>query len=132
MAAPADLRFLVVDDFSTVRRVVRRQLADMGCERVEEAADGDGALAILKAGGIDFVVADIHMPGLNGLALLESIKADEALRRLPVLMVSADAGRETIVAAAQAGAAGYLVKPFTRATLQEKVRRILQARAAGG
>lgn len=124
------LRFLIVDDFSTMRRIVRGLLKEMGCNNAEEAEDGVVALNMLKSGKFDFVVSDINMPNMNGFELLKSIKADEGLRHLPVLMVTAEARKEDIVLAAQSGAAGYIVKPFTKATLEEKVQKILQKLAA--
>ncbi len=130
MSSPTDLKFLVVDDFSTMRRIVRGLLKEMGCNNVEEAEDGAVALNMLRSGRFDFVVSDINMPNLNGFDLLKAIKADESLRHLPVLMVTAEARKEDIVLAAQSGAAGYIVKPFTKATLEEKVTKILQKLAA--
>jgi len=123
---PTQLKFLVVNDFSTMRRIVRGLLKEMGCNDVTEAEDGAVALAMLKAQRFDFVVSDINMPNMNGFELLKAIKAEEALRHLPVLMVTAEARKEDIVLAAQSGAAGYIVKPFSKATLEEKVQRILQ------
>jgi len=123
---PTPLKFLVVDDFSTMRRIVRGLLKEMGCTNVTEAEDGAVALAMLKAQRFDFVVSDINMPNMSGFELLKAIKAEEALRHLPVLMVTAEARKEDIVLAAQSGAAGYIVKPFSKATLEEKVQRILQ------
>ena len=121
-----DLKFLIVDDFSTMRRIVRGLLKEMGCNNADEAEDGAMALNMLKGGKYDFVVSDINMPNMNGFELLKAIKADEGLRHLPVLMVTAEARKEDIVMAAQSGAAGYIVKPFTKATLEEKVQKILQ------
>jgi two-component system chemotaxis response regulator CheY len=126
MTAPTELKFLVVDDFSTMRRIVRGLLKEMGCNNVEEADDGVNALAALKASKFDFVVSDINMPNMNGFDLLKAIKADDALKHIPVLMVTAEARKEDIVLAAQTGAAGYIVKPFTKATLEEKVQKIMQ------
>ena len=126
MTASTDLRFLVVDDFSTMRRIVRGLLKEMGCNNVDEAEDGAVALNMLKGGRFDFVVSDINMPNMTGFDLLKAIKADESLRHLPVLMVTAEARKEDIVLAAQSGAAGYIVKPFTKATLEEKVTKIMQ------
>lgn len=126
MSDPTPLKFLVVDDFSTMRRIVRGLLKEMGCTNVTEAEDGAVALAMLKAQRFDFVVSDINMPNMSGFELLKAIKAEEALRHLPVLMVTAEARKEDIVLAAQSGAAGYIVKPFSKATLEEKVQRILQ------
>ena len=126
MSQATDLKFLVVDDFSTMRRIVRGLLKEMGCNNVEEAEDGQVALNMLKGARFHFVVSDINMPNMNGFDLLKSIKADPALKHLPVLMVTAEARKEDIVLAAQSGAAGYIVKPFTKATLEEKVQKILQ------
>jgi two-component system chemotaxis response regulator CheY len=121
-----DLKFLIVDDFSTMRRIVRGLLKEMGCNNADEAEDGAVALTMLKATKYDFVVSDINMPNMNGFDLLKAVKADESLKHLPVLMVTAEARKEDIVMAAQSGAAGYIVKPFTKATLEEKVQKILQ------
>ena len=126
MSSPTDLKFLIVDDFSTMRRIVRGLLKEMGCNNAEEAEDGAAALQMLKAQKFDFVVSDINMPNMNGFDLLKAIKADDTLKHLPVLMVTAEARKEDIVLAAQTGAAGYIVKPFTKATLEEKVQKILQ------
>ena len=130
MSNPADLKFLIVDDFSTMRRIVRGLLKEMGCNNADEAEDGQIALNMLKAQKFDFVVSDINMPNMNGFELLAAIKADDTLKHLPVLMVTAEARKEDIVRAAQSGAAGYIVKPFTKATLEEKVQKILQKMAA--
>ncbi|MGH8796227.1 MAG: chemotaxis response regulator CheY [Caldimonas sp.] len=126
MTNPRDLKFLVVDDFSTMRRIVKGLLKEMGCENIEEAEDGVHALRTLRASKFDFVVSDINMPNMNGFELLKSIKGDETLKHLPVLMVTAEARKEDIVLAAQTGAAGYIVKPFTKAVLEEKVQKIMQ------
>ena len=126
MSNPTDLKFLIVDDFSTMRRIVRGLLKEMGCNNAEEAEDGQVALNMLKASKFDFVVSDINMPNMNGFELLGQIRGDEKLRALPVLMVTAEARKEDIVAAAQGGASGYIVKPFTKATLEEKVSNILK------
>lgn len=125
MAIPSELKFLIVDDFSTMRRIVRGLLKEMGCQGVEEAEDGAAAWKMLKAGRFDFVVTDINMPNMNGFELLKAIKADDNLKHLPVLMVTAEARKEDILLAAQSGAAGYIVKPFTKATLEDKVQKIL-------
>jgi two-component system chemotaxis response regulator CheY len=126
----AEPRFLIVDDFSTMRRIVRNLLKEIGFANAEEAEDGAVALNMLKASKFDFVVSDINMPNMNGFELLKSIRADEALKTVPVLMVTAEAKKEDIVLAAQSGANGYIVKPFTKATLEEKVHKILQKAAA--
>jgi two-component system chemotaxis response regulator CheY len=126
MTLPIDLRFLVVDDFATMRRIVRGLLKDMGCNRVEEAEDGAAALQMLRSQPFDFVVSDVNMPNMNGFELLKSIRADAALKHLPVLMVTAEARKEDILLAAQSGASSYIVKPFTKATLEEKIVKIVQ------
>jgi two-component system, chemotaxis family, chemotaxis protein CheY len=120
-----ELRFLVVDDFSTMRRIVRNLLKESGYAEADEAEDGVAALHKLRSSKFDFVVSDINMPNMNGFQLLAEIKKDEKLKHLPVLMVTAEARKEDIVAAAQQGAAGYIVKPFTKATLEDKVNHIL-------
>jgi two-component system, chemotaxis family, chemotaxis protein CheY len=130
MNSPADLKFLVVDDFSTMRRIVRGLLKEMGCNHVDEAEDGSVALHMLRSNKYDFVVSDINMPVMNGFDLLKAVKADAALRHIPVLMVTAEARKEDIVRAAKDGAAGYIVKPFTKATLEEKVQKIMLKLAA--
>ena len=127
MSTPAsDMKFLIVDDFSTMRRIVRGLLKEIGYANAEEAEDGSVALNMLKNGKFDFVVSDINMPNMNGFELLNAIKKEESLKHLPVLMVTAEARKEDIVRAAQDGAAGYIVKPFTKATLEEKVQKIMQ------
>ena len=121
-----DMKFLIVDDFSTMRRIVRGLLKEIGYNNAEEAEDGAVALNMLKSAKFDFVVSDINMPNMNGFELLAAVKADPSLKHLPVLMVTAEARKEDIVRAAQDGAAGYIVKPFTKATLEEKVQKIMQ------
>ncbi len=125
------MKFLIVDDFSTMRRIVRNLLKESGYPEADEAEDGVVALQKLRTTRFDFVVSDINMPNMNGFELLAEIKKDEKLKHLPVLMVTAEARKEDIVAAAQGGAAGYIVKPFTKATLEEKVQNILKKMAAG-
>ena len=120
------LSILVVDDFPTMRRIVRSLLKELGFTNVEEAEDGQEALGKLKGGDFEFVVSDWNMPNLDGLEMLKQIRADEAMKALPVLMVTAEAKKENIVAAAQAGANGYIVKPFTAATLEEKLNKIFE------
>ncbi|MXP48660.1 chemotaxis protein CheY [Pantoea sp. Eser] len=124
--ADKNMRFLVVDDFNTMRRIVRNLLKELGFNNVEEAEDGVDALSKLKAGGFDFVIFDWNMPNMDGLQLLQTIRADAAMSSLPVLMVTAEAKKENIIAAAQAGASGYVVKPFTAATLEEKLGKIFE------
>ena len=119
-------KFLVVDDFSTMRRIVRNLLKELGYSNVDEAEDGAMALSKLKNEQFDFVISDWNMPVMNGLDMLKSIRADAALAKLPVLMVTAEAKKENIIAAAQAGANGYVVKPFTAATLDEKLNKIFE------
>ena len=125
------MRILVVDDFVTMRRVVRGLLREMGLDDVAEAASGAAALDLLRAGGVDAVISDIEMPTLGGFELLSAIKKDEQLRHVPVLLVSAEARKDEILRCVQAGAAAYLVKPFTRATLEEKLRFVLPGAFAG-
>ena len=125
MADPK-MRFLVVDDFSTMRRIVRNLLKELGYTNVDEAEDGAIALQKLQGGGFEFVVTDWNMPNMDGFELLTQIKQDPTLCHIPVLMVTAEARKEDIVRAAQIGAAGYIVKPFTKATLEEKVAHILK------
>lgn len=124
--ADKNMRFLVVDDFNTMRRIVRNLLKELGFNNVEEAEDGVDALAKLRTGGFDFVISDWNMPNMDGLQLLQTIRADGTLGKLPVLMVTAEAKKENIIAAAQAGASGYVVKPFTAATLEEKLGKIFE------
>lgn len=124
--AAKDLSFLVVDDFSTMRRIVRNLLKELGFSKIEEAEDGVDALEKIRAGHIDFVVADWNMPNMDGLELLKTIRGDEALKHIPVLMVTAEAKKENIIAAAQAGASGYVVKPFTAAILEEKLNKVFE------
>lgn len=125
-----NMKFLVVDDFATMRRIVRNLLKDLEFVDVDEAEDGAIALQKLKDGPYDFVVSDWNMPNMDGLTLLQNIRGEEKLKHLPVLMMTAEAKKENIVAAAQAGASGYVVKPFTAATLSEKLNRIFENMAA--
>jgi two-component system, chemotaxis family, chemotaxis protein CheY len=120
------MSILVVDDFPTMRRIVRSLLKELGFTNVDEAEDGQEALGKLKGGDFEFVVSDWNMPNLDGLEMLKQIRADDAMKALPVLMVTAEAKKENIVAAAQAGANGYIVKPFTAATLEEKLNKIFE------
>lgn len=131
MAGP-NTKFLVVDDFSTMRRIVRNLLKELGYVNVDEAEDGSMALAKLRAEKFDFVISDWNMPIMDGLTMLQNIRADANLAKLPVLMVTAEAKKENIIAAAQAGANGYVVKPFTAATLDEKLAKIFEKLAAAG
>lgn len=124
--ADTNMKFLVVDDFSTMRRIVRNLLKELGFQNVDEAEDGVAALSKLRNSQFDFVVSDWNMPNMTGIDLLKEIRADTNLKHLPVLMVTAEAKKENIVSAAQAGANGYIVKPFTAATLEEKLNKIFQ------
>ena len=126
MAADPKMRFLVVDDFSTMRRIVRNLLKELGFTNVDEAEDGAIALQRLQGGGFEFVVTDWNMPNMDGLTLLQSIRATPTLKHLPVLMITAEAKKENIIAAAQSGASGYIVKPFTAGTLSEKLNKIFE------
>lgn len=120
------MKILVVDDFSTMRRIVKNLLNDLGYQNIVEADDGNTALPMLKTGGIQFVVTDWNMPGMTGIDLLRAIRAEPSLKALPVLMVTAEAKREQILEAAQAGVNGYIIKPFTAQTLQEKLEKIFE------
>jgi two-component system chemotaxis response regulator CheY len=125
--ADKNLKFLVVDDFSTMRRIVRNLLKELGYTNVEEAEDGVVALQKLKGGGsIQFVITDWNMPNMTGIELLKAVRADDALKHLPVMMITAEAKKENIIEAAQSGASGYIVKPFTAATLEEKMTKIFE------
>ncbi len=126
MNAATEMKFLIVDDFSTMRRIVRNLLKEIGYQNADEAEDGAVALAKLKAGAFDFVVSDLNMPNMSGFELLRSIRADANLKGLPVLLVTAEAKKEDIITAAQIGASGYIVKPFTKATLEEKLNKIIE------
>ncbi len=120
------MKILVVDDFSTMRRIIKNLLRDLGFTNVEEADDGNTALPMLKTGKFDFLITDWNMPGMTGIDLLRAVRADPNLKTLPVLMVTAEAKRDQIVAAAQAGVNGYVVKPFTAAVLKEKIEKIFE------
>jgi len=124
--ADKNLKFLVVDDFSTMRRIVRNLLKELGYTNVDEAEDGVVALQKLKAGSFQFVITDWNMPNMTGIELLKAIRADASYNRLPVLMITAEAKKENIIEAAQSGASGYIVKPFTAATLEEKMSKIFE------
>nr|WP_044617514.1 chemotaxis response regulator CheY [Gynuella sunshinyii] len=119
-----NMKILVVDDFSTMRRIVKNLLRDLGFTNTHEADDGNTAWPMLQSGDFDFLVTDWNMPGMTGIELLQKVRADDRLKKLPVLMVTAEAKRDQIVAAAQAGVNGYVVKPFTAAALKEKIEKI--------
>ena len=121
-----DMNILIVDDFSTMRRIIRNLLRDLGFNNSQEADDGNTALSMLQNGHYDFLVTDWNMPGMTGIDLLKAVRADEKLAALPVLMVTAEANREQIIEAAQAGVNGYIVKPFTAVTLKEKISKIFE------
>ena len=120
------MKILIVDDFSTMRRIIKNLLRDLGFTNTVEADDGITAIPILNSGSIDFLVTDWNMPGMTGIDLLRHVRADEKLRGLPVLMVTAEAKREQIIEAAQAGVNGYVVKPFTALALKEKIEKIFE------
>ena len=124
MRVQSNLNFLVVDDFSTMRRIIKNLLHDLGYANVIEADDGTTALPLLKEGNVDFLITDWNMPGMGGLELLKIVRADPRMAKLPVLLLTAEAKREQIVEAAQAGVSGYVIKPFTAATLKEKIDKI--------
>lgn len=121
-----DMKILIVDDFSTMRRIVKNLLRDLGLNNTAEADDGQTAWPMLQTGKYDFLVTDWNMPGMDGLTLLRTVRADEKLKDMPVLMVTAEAKRDQIVIAAQAGVNGYVVKPFTAITLKEKIDKIFE------
>lgn len=121
-----NIKILIVDDFSTMRRIIKNLLHELGFSNTAEADDGTTALPMLKAGGFDFLITDWNMPNMNGLELLKAVRADEALSGMPVLLVTAEAKRDQIIEAAQAGVNGYIVKPFTAETLKEKIEKIFE------
>ena len=121
-----NMKILIVDDFSTMRRIIKNLLRDLGFNNTQEADDGTTALPKLQSGDFDFLVTDWNMPGMQGIDLLKAVRADEKLSKLPVLMVTAESKKDQIVEAAQAGVNGYIVKPFTAATLKEKIEKIFE------
>jgi two-component system chemotaxis response regulator CheY len=121
-----NMKILIVDDFSTMRRIIKNLLRDLGFTNTSEADDGITALPMLQSGAFDFLVTDWNMPGMSGIDLLRQVRQDERLKSLPVLMVTAEAKREQIIEAAQAGVNGYVVKPFTAQVLQEKIEKIFE------
>jgi len=121
-----NMKILVVDDFSTMRRIIKNLLRDLGFNNTIEADDGMNALPVLQSGGIDFLITDWNMPGMQGIDLLKAVRADPKLQKLPVLMVTAESKRDQIVEAAQHGVNGYIVKPFTAVTLKEKIEKIFE------
>ncbi len=118
------MKILIVDDFSTMRRIIKNLLRDLGFNNTAEADDGKTALPMLKVGDFQFLITDWNMPGMQGIDLLKAVRADDKLKTLPVMMVTAEQKREQIVAAAEAGVNGYIVKPFTAATLKEKIDKV--------
>jgi two-component system chemotaxis response regulator CheY len=122
--ADLNMKILIVDDFSTMRRIVRNLLKQLSFNNVDEAEDGDVALEKIKSGSYDFVITDWNMPNMNGLELLKAIRSDDALKDLPVLLITAEAEKENVILAAQAGVNDYIVKPFTGDVLQQKINRI--------
>ena len=126
VALDKNMKILIVDDFSTMRRIIKNLLRDLGFSNTQEADDGATALPMLKSGDFDFLVTDWNMPGMTGIELLKHVRADERLAALPVLMVTAEAKRDQIIEAAQAGVSGYVVKPFTAQVLKEKIDKIFE------
>lgn len=126
VALDKNMKILIVDDFSTMRRIIKNLLRDLGFTNTVEADDGTTALPILQAGTIDFLVTDWNMPGMTGIELLRAVRADDKLKSIPVLMVTAEAKRDQIISAAQAGVNGYVVKPFTAVALKEKIEKIFE------
>jgi two-component system chemotaxis response regulator CheY len=125
-----NMRILIVDDFSTMRRIIRNLLGELGFENIEEADDGATAMPLLESQEFDLLVLDWNMPGVPGIDVLKWVRAHERLSAMPILMVTAEAKREQIVEAAQAGVSGYVVKPFTAETLKSKLERIFERSAA--
>jgi two-component system chemotaxis response regulator CheY len=125
VAVNPDMKFLVVDDFPTMRRIIKSVLNELGYSNVTEADDGSSALPLLRNGDFDFLITDWNMPGMLGLDLLKAVRANEKLAKMPVLMLTAEAKRDQIVAAAQAGVSGYIIKPFTADVLKKKLTAIL-------
>jgi two-component system chemotaxis response regulator CheY len=123
-----DMKILIVDDFPTMRRIIKNLLRDLGFTNTHEADDGTVAFPLLQSGSFDFLVSDRNMPGMNGIDLVRAVRADTNLATLPVLMVTAESKREQIVEAAQAGVNGYVVKPFTAGTLKNKIEKIFARR----
>jgi len=121
-----NMKILIVDDFSTMRRIIKNLLRDLGFNNTHEADDGNTALPILKGGGYDFLVTDWNMPGMTGIDLLKAVRVDEELKTMPVLLVTAESKKEQIIMAAEAGVNGYIVKPFNAATLSEKITKIFE------
>ena len=126
-----NIRILVVDDQEAMRRILRAELAELGYTEVDTAADGAWGLVKLREGRYDLVISDWNMPHMDGLSMLKKIRKEYSRRELAVLMVTAEARRQNIVAAAVAGADGYIVKPFSLATLESKINKLLERRRAG-
>jgi len=126
MAADTNMKVLIVDDFSTMRRIIKNLMRDLGFNNTSEADDGNTALPMLKSGGYDFLITDWNMPGMTGIDLLRAVRNDPEMANLPVLLVTAEAKKEQIIEAAQAGVNGYIVKPFNVATLKEKIEKIFE------
>ena len=126
MPADPNMKILVVDDMSTMRRIVKNILKQLGFNKLEEAENGQEALTKLKADTYGFVVSDWNMPVMMGIDMLRAIRADESLKKIPVLMVTAEAQKENLMEAVQAGVSNYVVKPFTAETMQEKINKIFK------
>lgn len=121
-----NIKILVVDDFSTMRRIIKNLLRDLGFNNTAEADDGTTALPMLQSGNFDLLITDWNMPGMQGIDLLKAVRADPKLSAMPVMMVTAEQKKEQIIEAAKAGVNGYIVKPFTAATLKEKLDKIFE------
>jgi two-component system chemotaxis response regulator CheY len=120
------IKILVVDDFATMRKVIRNLLKQVGYENIVEAEDGVTALRVLKSQKVDLIVSDWNMPNMTGLELLKAVRADEDLKPTPFLMVTAEALQDNVIAAVKAGVSNYIVKPFTAEVLNEKIKKILE------
>lgn len=121
-----NMKILIVDDFSTMRRIIKNLLRDLGFNNTHEADDGTSALPMLKTGEFDFLITDWNMPGMQGIDLLREVRSDDKTASMPVLLVTAEAKKDQIVMAAEAGVNGYIVKPFNAATLEEKINKIFE------
>lgn len=126
MPADPNMKIMVVDDMSTMRRIIKNILKQIGFANIDEAENGQEALTKLKADQFGFVVSDWNMPVMTGIDLLRAIRADEGLKHIPVLMVTAEAQKENIIEAVQAGVSNYIVKPFTAESLQDKMGKIFK------
>ncbi|HBF34175.1 TPA: response regulator [Candidatus Sumerlaeota bacterium] len=127
MPASLDIKILVVDDFATMRRIIKNILKQLGYSDIDEADDGAAAIAKLKSAKFDFVITDWNMPNMSGLELVKAIRSDENIKGIPILMVTAEALKENIIEAVKAGVNNYIVKPFTAEVMKEKIDKVFAA-----